>query len=242
MKRYIAAGLVVFIGCAAAFAPAGLISRNVNALNTDVALLDPRGTVWNGQANVIAGGNPIGQIAWQLSPWSLLLLNPSADWQLNGPSVELNGDVSGFSQVQTRTNGELDLGLFSPLFNRYDMAIPGTITLHGVEIGIDVNSQFVNAADGYIEWSGGQVRYILSGILSESFLPKMRANLSVAEQKPTAEVFAEGEPIRLMQAQVADNGFVKIGITKMFTKLLNRPWPGSDPDHAVVLEVEEQLL
>ena len=121
------------------------------------------------------------------------------------------------------------------------MAVPGTITLNGVEIGIDVNSQFVNAADGYLEWSGGQVRYILSGILSESFLPKMRANLSAPEQKPTAEVFAEGEPIRLMQAQVTDNGFVKIGITKMFTKLLNRPWPGSDPDHAVVLEVEEQL-
>ena len=70
----------------------------------------------------------------------------------------------------------------------------------------------------------------------------MYAQLSTTNQHPTADIYAQGEPIRLMQAQITPDGFIKIGISKMFTKVLNRPWPGSDPDHAIVLEVEEQLL
>ena len=220
MKRYIFAGLLVFLVSVAAFAPAGLISRNVNNLNAAIALLDPRGTIWNGQANVLATGESIGQLTWQLSPISLLLLSPSADWQLTGTNIGLSGTISGISQINTNTKGELDLALLTPLFNRYDMAVPGMVTLQDVEFEIDTNAQLVTAADGYLEWSGGQVRYILSGILSETLLPKMRANLSAPNQIPTAEVFAEGEPVRLIHAQITREGFIKIGITKLFTKLL----------------------
>lgn len=57
-----------------------------------------------------------------------------------------------------------------------------------------------------------------------------------------AVVFAAGGQTPLLQAQLQDDGFAKVGVTKLLTKMLNRPWPGSDADHEVVLEVEEQVF
>jgi glycine cleavage system H lipoate-binding protein len=45
-----------------------------------------------------------------------------------------------------------------------------------------------------------------------------------------------------MLAKVAQDGMATVGITKQFTKMLGEPWPGGEPDHAVVLEVGEKLF
>jgi hypothetical protein len=46
----------------------------------------------------------------------------------------------------------------------------------------------------------------------------------------------------LMLGKVAQDGMATVGITKQFTKMLGEPWPGGEPDHAVVLEVGEKLF
>jgi hypothetical protein len=53
---------------------------------------------------------------------------------------------------------------------------------------------------------------------------------------------SSGAVIPLLRIEVLANGYVRIGITRLLTKLLNNPWPGSDVDHEVVLEIEERLL
>jgi hypothetical protein len=67
----------------------------------------------------------------------------------------------------------------------------------------------------------------------------MTANLGPG---PKAVAYATGESTPLLHAALADNGFVRVGVTKYLTAMLGQPWPGSDPDHAVVLEVEEQVF
>ena len=57
-----------------------------------------------------------------------------------------------------------------------------------------------------------------------------------------ATVFAQNGQTPLIKAELQDNGFAKVGITRLLTKMLDNPWPGSEPDHAVVLEVEEQVF
>ena len=90
-----------------------------------------------------------------------------------------------------------------------------------------------------VTWSGGQVRYILSGRSSTSILPPLVAYLGEGAE---ATVFAQNGQTPLIKAELLDNGFAKVGITRLLTKMLDNPWPGSEPDHAVVLEVEEQVF
>jgi hypothetical protein len=83
------------------------------------------------------------------------------------------------------------------------------------------------------------VTYLLSGKLYNSALPPMRALLGPG---PEAIAFATGDETPLLLARLEPNGFAKVGVTKYLTKILGNPWPGGDPDHAVVLEVEEQVF
>jgi hypothetical protein len=93
-------------------------------------------------------------------------------------------------------------------------------------------------ASGTASWSGGYVRYRLSGQSYSGDLPPLEAALGDGLE---AYVYPVQEQTPLIRAQLLSNGFAKIGITRLLTRLLNNPWPGSDADHEVVLEVEEQL-
>lgn len=46
----------------------------------------------------------------------------------------------------------------------------------------------------------------------------------------------------LIEVTLGYDGFVRVGVTKALTNMLNSPWPGNDPDQAIVLQVEEQIF
>ena len=79
MKRYIIAGTVLFVGFAIAFAPAGLVDRGVENV-PGVDLVDTRGTVWNGQAQMLLEGQPLGVVNWQFQPLTVLRAAPGYAW------------------------------------------------------------------------------------------------------------------------------------------------------------------
>ena len=58
---------------------------------------------------------------------------------------------------------------------------------------------------------------------------------------PQLQVLNAEDGALLITGRLTPSGSAAIGITRGFTKLAGQPWPGSDPDHTVVLEVEEQL-
>ena len=99
----------------------------------------------------------------------------------------------------------------------------------------------VEAARGTLAWSGGRVRYALSQRSRTARLPPLRARLGFADV-PEARVFAVGNRTPLLEAQLLDSGFARIGVTKRLTKMLNDPWPGGGADHEVVLAVEEKIF
>lgn len=94
-------------------------------------------------------------------------------------------------------------------------------------------------ASGSLSWPGGDVRYRLSGQEYRGILPPLIATLGDGLE---VYIYKEKGQTPLLIAQMLNNGFVKIGITRLLTRLLNNPWPGSDVDHEVVLEVEEQIF
>jgi hypothetical protein len=66
--------------------------------------------------------------------------------------------------------------------------------------------------------------------------------LDSSSGQPEMSVYQSNDETPLMLARISRDGLATIGITKQFTKLLGEPWPGNEPDHAVVLEVGEKLF
>jgi len=243
MIRYLLAGLALFLGFAVAFAPAGLLERALET-NTEASLLNPRGTLWRGQGTLLVDARDMGTLNWDFHALSLLQLSPSYAWTLAGADKNLSGDVEvGWRNAGASVAGQLEASALNAWLSTYDIFLSGQFNFRPTVVGFDHRRNEVHTLDGELEWSGGPVRYTLSGLLRETTLPPLTAILNAsAAGQPQAVVYARGEQTPLLIATLSNNGFAKVSITKFFTKLLGNPWPGSDADHEVVIEVEEQIF
>ncbi len=243
MKRYIAAGIVLFIVFALAFAPAGILDRAADEA-PGLDLVDTRGTVWRGSADLLIEGLPMGQLNWDFEGTSLLLATPSYAWQLTRPDGQFNGTAgSSINRYELNVAGQIEAEAFNEFLDLYDIRLSGNLNVAPTRAAGNHNARLPDSVSGQVDWSGGTVLYTLSGMRREVTLPPLTAYLENGDNGlPEAVVYAAGEDTPLLIASLQENGFAKIGITKLFTKLVQNPYPGSDPDHAIVLEVEEQVF
>ncbi len=243
MKRYIVAGIVLFVVFALAFAPAGILDRAADAA-PGLDLVDTRGTVWRGNADLLIEGLPMGQLSWDFEGSSLLLAAPSYAWHLTRPDGQLSGTAgSSISRYELNVEGQIEAEAFNAFLDRYDIRLSGDLDVAPTHAAGNHDTRLPDTVTGQVDWSGGTVLYTLSGMRREVTLPPLTAYLDNGDNgMPEAVVYAAGEDTPLLIASLQKNGFARIGITKLFTKLLQTPYPGSDPDHAIVLEVEEQVF
>ncbi len=260
MKRYVLLGLVVFVVVAITFIPAGVVDRALDQ-TPYVDMVEARGTVWRGSGQLLAlDGTRIGTATWDFEPASLLGLLPRYRWRLDQAQAQLDGTAASRGSVLHLTGaGDIGAGLLNDWLRIYDITLSGDFTVQVESLEWALAEQLLVAASGELTWSGGTVTYVMGGQIRQATLPPMIAVLQTqtadgstatneaqtgAPGPATVQVtaFAVGNETPLMIASQSDGGFVKIGITKGFTKLLQNPWPGSDPDHTIVLEVEERLL
>jgi len=241
--RYIVIGLALFLGFGLAFAPAGILARLVQA-NAPARVIDPQGTLWRGQGQLSLNHVPVGSITWDFDLGSLLRAAPGYRWTLEREEEQINGFTGlGFSSIDAAFQGRFNARSLNEWLRTYDIFLSGTFDIAPSSLTFSRQANHISRLDGQINWSGGLVRYTLSGLLNEATLPPMRAILRLSEQGVAeAAVYAQDQRTPLLVASLGENGYVKVGITKLFTKVLNSPWPGSDPDHAVVIEVEEQIF
>jgi len=239
MRKTIVLGFLLFLGFAIAFAPAGLIRIVFDRID-GATLIHPAGTIWRGQGQIVIQENPLGTLAWDLHPATVLRGALGYDFDLALPTGEqLTGTATvGFNRsFEVQVSGTVPAVLVNGFLAPYDMVISGDLVL--ADAALAATGGIPQAAGGQVNWSGGQVRYILSGRSLTSILPPLVAYLG---EGPEATVFAQNGQTPLIKAELLDTGFAKVGITRLLTKMLDNPWPGSEPDHAVVLEVEEQVF
>ena len=241
MARYILLGIVFFIGLVVSMAPAGLIVGPLNE-QSPVTLVNSRGTVWQGQAELVVQGRSLGILRWSVSPTRLFMAQLQADWQLDQTLSQINGEASWDGQSAVTAAGSIDAQSINKWLDLYDIYLEGDFRVNQFAVKLDSSGKQLEKVDGQIHWSGGLVRFGLSGILHEKTLPPMDATFETLEGEVRGVVKEQGQNTPLMIFSPGVPGFIKIGITKGFTTMLGRSWPGSDPDHTVVLEVEEQLL
>ena len=158
--------------------------------------------------------------------------DPDEYWQLLSGGVD-----AGVSNVQATIEGRVDGAFVNRWLAPYHIELAGVFDLQAVNF--ELQGRSLTQLAGRLDWDGGPIRYQLSGKMHDSVLPPMTADLGPG---PAAVAYAKGESTPLLQAALTDNGFARIGVTKYLTRILGQPWPGGDPDHAVVLEVEEQLF
>jgi len=237
MRKAVTIGVVVFLLVLVARAPAGILRTALDSTGR-ATLLDVSGTLWNGAGELLIERQPWGSVSWDLQPVTLLQGRLRYHVGLSGADHQLEGDVDlmpGGSRLNL--SGDVGAGAVNPWLRPYDITLSGTFTLSNATLTLD--GRVPSGADGEITWTGGPVTYRLSGTTSTGNLPEMTALLGPG---PEAVVFPTGGQTPLLQMSLEENGFAKVGVTKLLTKLLNSPWPGADPDHAVVLEVEEQVF
>lgn len=243
MKRYFIVGLLVFLGFAIRLAPADILDRLLTT-NTPAKLIRTQGTLWQGHGELLFAQTNIGKVTWHFQPSALFRAIAKYSWTLNQSEWQLAG-IAGvtFSHVQFEVDGNVTQDMLNRFLQPYDIDLQGGIEISPTRLTIELETERVQELEGQIDWQGGRVRYTLSGLLRETILPPMTGYLSINDNgQPQAIVYAQNQQTPLIIASLEANGYAKIGITKLFTKLLNNPWPGSDPDHTIVLQVEEKII
>ncbi len=239
MGKAIVLGVLIFLVVIVARAPASLITT---ALPTQAPaqLVNLDGTLWQGAGDLLVEGVAIGRLDWQIQPVTFLQGRVGYDLGLSGSELSLEGEAStGFTGSEAALNGSVGAAFVNRWLAPYYINLAGTFTIDHLTTTLSGTGPLPEQLDGRLSWDGGPVSYRLSGKMHSSALPPMRAELGPGAE---AVAFAEGEATPLLTAELKADGFAKIGVTKYLTRLLGQPWPGGDPDHAVVLEVEEQVF
>jgi hypothetical protein len=239
--RLILFGVLTFLICAVAFAPASLV-RYVIPRSSVITVAVPTGTLWRGAGELGVAGIPVGTVEWTFAPGALLGATLGYDIDLKGDHVALDGRVSaGVSSARGDFTGTFDTALLGDTLARYDLRIPGTIAVQHLEISGAYGARLPQTR-GELRWSGGAVDYALSGREHHVTLPPLVGFLDSSSGQPEISVYQVDDKMPLLLGRITQDGLATIGITKGFTKMLDEPWPGSEPDHAVVLEVGEKLF
>lgn len=240
-RRLVLIGIATFIVCLGVFAPASLVRLALREA-PQITLASPTGTLWRGHGDLGIAGTELGRVSWSFAPSALLNGDLGFDVSVSGEHIELGGrTTASFTTAHAALDGKLDTALLNELLSRYDLRIPGSITVEHLDLTAAYGARLPNVR-GELKWSGGEVSYRLSGREHRVTLPPLVGFIGSSSSQPEISVYQVDDKMPLMLAKVAQDGMATVGITKQFTKMLGEPWPGGEPDHAVVLEVGEKLF
>ena len=247
MKRNVIIGVLVVMIMLIMLAPANLL-RMVFAQVPGVALVKPQGTVWQGSGVIIAHPGLSANVTWQVK-WQLgESLIPTIHWQLNNSELSLQGKLTtGRSVQRVNIEGRFSGLALEPVLARYDISLPGTFQVSPTELLITTSgptTEFELDNDSQLDWSGGNIRYVLSNGLEQAYVPALTATLKSAQGSlPTVFIeLAENSTGPLLTLTPNREGYVNIEITRGFIELMGRTWTGPAKYNDVVLEVKRKVF
>ena len=221
-------------------APASAVRRFIPP-DSPVTLTNLEGTLWNGSAQIFLNAEDVGLAKWVWRSGDLTELMVGYDWSLTRDGLSLNGVLaSNGNEASVTATGLVADHIINSYLQPYDLTISGDLSLENVQA--EVVDRQLNSIEGLLTWEGGATRYQLASRHYQAIVPPLVGTLGLIDNHPALTVIREGGEITLIRAELLPTGYAKLGITKRFTQLLGNPWPGRDPDHKVVLEVEEQIF
>ena len=239
--RYALLGILALVACIVYMAPATLLAMALGDQGP-TRLTHLRGSIWEGAAALEHEGQPLGSLSWQFDAGGLAHGEANFDWRLAGTSHTLSGLARfGLAGMHCSAAGTVSGATMRRILAPYWIETTGDV---GIEhIGADVTYDLhLQATVGELSWSGGEVRYRLAGEHYRMVLPPLAGMLETVDAEPTLTVFAQGVDAPLLHIRLDAGGWLNIGVTKKLTKMAGFPWPGNEPDHAIVIDVSERLF
>lgn len=239
--KYLLIGLTTFALFAIVFAPASIVTGALQRVPGTTAT-GTSGTLWSGSTTLIAQGARLGNLDWSLAPTELIRGRIGYDITLTEATHSVEGRItSSVNAAEGDFTGRISALAIDDLLRRYDIALPGEFIIDHLNASL-THGERLPMLDGEIHWTGGAVRWRMSGRSFAKTLPPLVAFVDSATGTPKMTVYEPNDDTPLLLLSAKPTGWVTIGVTKRFTELVDQPWAGSDPGHGVVLEVQEKLF
>lgn len=238
---YALIGVLALAACIVYMAPATLLQA---ALRPDgpVQLTQVRGRMWDGTAAVDYRGHPLGSLDWQFDAAGILGGDANFDWRLASAGHALSGRVRvGLSVLHCTAAGTVRGTTMRRILAPYWIETTGDIGIERINANVTYGLHLKDLV-GEVSWSGGEVRYRLAGEHYRMDLPPLAGVFESVDAQPTLTVFAQGIDAPILHVRLGADGWLTIGVTKKLTEMAGFPWPGNEPDHAIVIDVSERLF
>ena len=238
---YALVGILALVGCIVYMAPATLLATAFGDAGP-TRLTQVRGSIWDGAAAVEYQGQSLGSLSWRFDASRLVRGEAVFDWDLGGAGHALTGGAHlGLTGLQCNAAGVVRGATMRRILASYWIEAGGDIDIERISAHVSYDLRPRNMA-GELSWGGGEVRYRLSGEHYRMVLPPLAGVLESVDAEPALTVFGEGVDAPLLHVRLDADGWLNIGVTKKLTKMAGNPWPGNEPDHAIVIDVSERLL
>ena len=227
-----------------AFFPASslkYLSREINGFD----LIGTEGTVWNGKTRFLIRDEISGSFQWNfdgLEKWW-----PRFTWKLNGSGYELRG-VNVFLLKHTRLSiqGEASSDSIQQLLSRFDIFLSGVFKLAPLTADIKYAIRSIEDIDlnrpYEIDWSGGQVSYILAQQFFQVELPPLTAQGTFGKGKASTVISRVDNNKKLLDLSLETNGITNIRVFRRLLEVTNTPWIGDQELDDVVIEIERKIF
>ena len=211
-----------------------------------VQLASPTGTVWRGDAGLSVNPVDLGRLRWRLTPGALLAF-ADVHWELRHPEFQLQGVARhAWRSASGRVTGVVDAVALNRALGKYHIRLGGKFPIDHLRLRVvpsDGATPSVWQASGQLRWTGGRTNYRLSGRSFEVDFPSLFAKLTTTSSELRFKAFLDpdGAGVPLLEARLDVDGWLHISVTRRFTRLAGKPWPGTRGDDEVVVTVAERV-
>ena len=240
-RQLLLLGLVFFLSFLVIFLPASSIRLVTNAIPA-IDFSTTEGSIWNGNGRLRISKLYVGLLRWSVDPVQLVFGKLAFEWVLEDQSHTFGGSATiRLGGMAFSFDGLIEAETINRVLAAYNMNLNGTLHLRSVKATINKSEDQIRI-QGDMRWDGGTVQYRMSNQRFQTELPALLGELQMVEGVPSMTVRSETDNTPLIRARLDNDGWVHIGITKRFTRLIGQPWQGNEPDPAIVMEVSEKLL
>lgn len=237
-------GVAAFTVFALALLPARVLTRAI-AGASPATLRDVAGTVWRGTAELAVHGEDLGRLQWRFAPAALLSGAVGITWRLRHADYRFEGDLrQGFGGASASVTGVLAAAALHRTLAKYYIRLDGDFTFDRLALRVAPSAPGGAAwrAEGELRWSGGRTTYRLSGQSYDVEFPPLDAELHTVADGIRLQATEAHGGAPLLTARLDGEGWLHVGVTRRFTHLAGKPWPGGGGEDEVVVTVSERVL
>ena len=113
--------------------------------------------------------------------WDTTLRHPGVSFALIDAKTSIQGRLEpSLSNIRASFSGQLDSQTLAPLLAQYDLFVPGIFDLRPTNLHFGAD-RLTMLSPSQLQWSGGQVRYILANRRYDALMPPLFASITARD-------------------------------------------------------------